>query len=329
MMFDVIIPSARASNLIPCVRALLSHEPDLPPARVIVVDDGARAGAEGQLPGITWVDGVKPFNFARNINRGLAHAAGDVFLLNDDALLDTPRGFSRLAVHVAGIGDIGLCSAAINGMVGNPGQLAQSGEALRDEAERLAFVCVFLPARTHKLVGPLDERFSGYGFEDDDYCLRVAQAGRRLTIWDGCIVRHDGALPSTYRIRPDHAALFAHNKRLFTRKWTTSPPPSAQGWRLRVRLSRTSLPPAALDRPAFWYLAFHDDEGNEIARLDANPAELSRLLSIPGDDITLERLVPARRPPASWTLWPVDRRRRWLEKVGGPVTPDAIISAAG
>ena len=91
MSFSVVIPSARAQNLIPCVRAILDREPDLPPDRIIVVDDGARADAEAHLPPVRWVTGIKPFVFARNANLGIRTAATDVILLNDDTRPVTPR----------------------------------------------------------------------------------------------------------------------------------------------------------------------------------------------------------------------------------------------
>ncbi len=320
-MFEVIIPSARATNLIPCVRALLTQEPELPPARVIVIDDGARAEAEAALPGICWIEGAKPFNFARNVNRGLAVATGDVFLLNDDALLVTPRGFSRLAAIMTH--DVGLCSAGIEGIVGNPGQHVRSGEQLRDEAANLAFVSVFLPARTRALVGTLDERFSGYGFEDDDYSLRVRAAGLRLTIFDGCVVRHDGELPSSFRVRRDYAALFAQNRRLFDSKWQGMPLLPTSAWRVRITFPRSTLSAEALESPAFWYLVLHDPDGGEIARLDANAAELRALLSEQSEEIVLDRTVRSTAPPSAWTIWPVDRRRRWLDRISGTIAPEA------
>jgi GT2 family glycosyltransferase len=331
MSFDIVIPSARADNLVACVHALRTHEPELPPERIIVVDDGARQGAEAALPGLRWIEGVRPFNYARNINLALDHVAGDAILLNDDALLETMHGFSRLAERVARAGDVGLCSAGIAGHVGNARQLARRGSALRGEPGRLAFVCVYLTARARARVGRLDERFSGYGFEDDDYSRRVVQAGMRLAIWDGCVVRHDGHLPSTFRTRDDLAALFAHNRQLFERKWSggedAGPAPAAPDWHVRLALARAALPPAALDQPAFWYVAFHDARGAEIARLDADAPELRALLAAPGAEIVLQRVVRGGQPPAGWTVWPVDRRRRWLEKMTGALAADAVIMA--
>lgn len=222
-MFKIVILSARASNLIPCVRSVLTNEPTLPADHIIVVDDGARLGANAQLPGIQWVQGAKPFIYARNVNLGIRAAGTDVILLNDDARLLTPGGFSLLYQQVQGFPNIGICSAGIRGAVGNPRQIASGQGQFRLEKKKLlAFVCVFVPRRVYDQIGPLDERFVGYGFEDNDYCARILQAGLRLGIWDGCVVEHSGDLPSTFRTRPDLMALFEHNRRLFREKWGTN-----------------------------------------------------------------------------------------------------------
>ena len=41
MTFKVVILSARAANLIPCVQSVLANEPSLLPDHIMVVDDGA------------------------------------------------------------------------------------------------------------------------------------------------------------------------------------------------------------------------------------------------------------------------------------------------
>jgi GT2 family glycosyltransferase len=222
MTFKVVIPSARADNLVPCVRALMAYDPEVGPERIIVVDDGARADAEGALPNVGWVAGTKPFVFARNANLGLAAAGDDAVLLNDDAQLITPYGFTLLAGVMQANPELGLCSAGIKGLVGNPNQLIAGRTELRIEGRSLAFVCVFIPRVTFERVGLLDEQFDGYGYEDNDYCWRVRSLGLGLGIWDGCAVDHGGDLPSTYRSRPDCQALMRHNEQLFQGKWHRS-----------------------------------------------------------------------------------------------------------
>jgi GT2 family glycosyltransferase len=183
-----------------------------------VVDDGARAGSESVLPGVRWITGIKPFIFARNANLGITTAGKDVVLMNDDACLLTPNGFSLLAAEMRQHPDVGICSAGIRGAVGNPRQIATPVPCFRSEPRAIAFVCVFVPWRTYASVGPLDERFVGYGFEDNDYCARVVSTGLRIGVWDGCVVDHADR-PSSFRSRPDLMGLFEHNRQLYRTKW--------------------------------------------------------------------------------------------------------------
>jgi hypothetical protein len=105
-----------------------------------------------------------------------------------------------------------------------------------------------------------------------------------------------------------------------------APPPSlisgtggVRTWPLKLVLERARLPAAALDQPAFWYVAFHDRDGNQVARQDAQRDELHALLARPEPAIVLERQVRSARPPVRWTVWPTDKRRRWLGELSGAV----------
>lgn len=175
--WSVVIPSKNSDNLQACLSAIYENEPT---AHVIVVDDGLAVRPLGP----EYVDGVKPFVFARNANIGI-RAAGpdrDVILLNDDAELLTPGGFTAMSACPFA----GVLSAAINGEIQFRGTLP--------------FVCVLLQREVRARVGLLDERYAhDYGWEDNDYCRAVLRVpGFRLGIFEGCKVRH-GRLPSSFR----------------------------------------------------------------------------------------------------------------------------------
>jgi len=220
--WSIVIPSARADNLVPCVQAILRHEPRLDTRRIFVVDDGARAQAESQLPPLSWVQGIKPFIYARNANLGLQASASDAILLNDDAMLTTPFGFTQLVEEARSRPSVAICSAGVLGAICNRRQLATSLREFRIEPNMLAFVCVFIPASVRDSLGPLDERYDGYGFDDDDYCARALKSGMELGVWDGCIVDHSGLVPSTFRSQPAIHSMMDHNRRLFHAKWGES-----------------------------------------------------------------------------------------------------------
>lgn len=210
--FSIVIPSKNADNLLQCVLAIRKNEPDLPAERIIVIDDGdlRKKGVLHPLR-VTWVEGVKPFIFARNVNLGLNAANSDVIVLNDDAILTTKYGFTKLAKHC------GIVSAAIDGIVGNQNQLVQ-GKGLRPESGVLCFVAVFIPKWIQDKIGPLDERFNGYGFEDNDYCKRAANAGIGRYIFDGCVVEH-GSLTPTFRSNPNCESELYRAQEIFREKY--------------------------------------------------------------------------------------------------------------
>lgn len=213
MSFSVIIPSRTVTNLEPCVRAVMQHERL---EDVIVIDDGLPERWDG-VERATVIPGERPFIFARNVNIGIV-AAGDedVVLLNDDAILETPGGLLVMAQAAEADHQIGIIGATCNN-VGNEAQFPR-GKGLRFDPRMVCFVCVYIPRRTIDRVGMLDERFVGYGFDDDDYCLRIRRAGLKIGIHDGCFVNHNH-LTSTFRGNPRTPANLEQNGRLFREKW--------------------------------------------------------------------------------------------------------------
>jgi GT2 family glycosyltransferase len=219
MSFRIVIPSATAGNLITCVESIIVRDPSVPASAIIVVDDGARSDVEIVFPQLTWVTGEKPFIFARNVNLGIVAAGNaDVIVLNDDARLVTPNGFTLLSDQMRDHQDVGVCSAGIRGVVSNGHQLTRQQSSFRHESQRLAFVCVYITRPVINRVGLLDERFIGYGYEDYDYCRRVQMAGLGLAIWDGCVVDHSVS-PSTYRSHHNWPDMEKLNHGLYCEKW--------------------------------------------------------------------------------------------------------------
>jgi GT2 family glycosyltransferase len=219
MAFSIIIPSKTASNLIPCIQAIARNEPSLAPERIIVVDDGVDITAEEKAAsGCRFVQGVKPFIFARNCNIGIRAAGGDdVILLNDDALLETPGGFTALAAVARKHPECGVTSAAVNS-AGNPNQFKRPGTALRSEPRMVCFICVYIPRRVIDKVGLLDERYVNYGADDDDYCFTARAEGYKIGVFDGCTMDHL-SLRSTFRGDPKTPADYHPNLGLFKKKW--------------------------------------------------------------------------------------------------------------
>lgn len=240
MSFSVIIPSGNLDNVVASTRAVLQHEPTLRREQILVVNDGRIPGeafqgvswsvtlganrknmAHGTLQGMHHVFGVSPFVFARNVNLGIAvsrsRGVQDVILLNDDALLLTPNGFQNMQFACEQDPGIGIVGAACE-TVGQVNQFYQGTKGVRHEPRMVCFVCVYIPKRTLDAVGDLDERYTGYGFDDDDYCQRILNAGLKIVVADTCRVSHD-QLPSSYRSQGDNRARFEKNRAIYIEKW--------------------------------------------------------------------------------------------------------------
>lgn len=235
MSFSVVIPSRSIDNLRPCVAAVRECEPA---AEIVVVDDGLECNIWSHDPaGMRISKGIKPFIFSRNVNLGIHEAFRNpvtydctrhdlpvlddpnpdgVVLLNDDALLKTPGGFTRLAELAAQHEDIGIIAPVTN-VTGQPLQMPK-GVGLR-QVPHIAFVCVYIPRRTIERVGMLDERYAiDYGVEDRDYCEAVNRAGLKVCVYDHVFVDH-ASLVSTFRGDPKTPRPFTENYKLFKQKW--------------------------------------------------------------------------------------------------------------
>lgn len=244
MNFSVVVPSKTASNLIPCVDAVRKHEPG---ARVIVIDDGLDLSflpkPEWQPP-VTAIRGEKPFIFARNVNLGIKRAMRvdpievtthsdegqrfvnvedtGVVILNDDALLQTPGGFSMLAKFADEHPEVGCVAPATN-ITGQrlqwPGNRTPEGYRF---VETVPYVCVYIPRRTFDRIGLLDERYcEGYGCEDLDHATAMWKSGLKVAVLYDVFVDH-GSLRSSFRGDPKTPKSFAKNYELYKRKWGVS-----------------------------------------------------------------------------------------------------------
>lgn len=213
----VVIPSNSALRLRKSVNAILMAHPDVCPSRIVVVDDGAKVEWSADDPAVTWVRGITPFVYARNLNVGLrASAPFDVVVMGDDCLPQTPDSFHRL------FSESSIVSAGIQGIVGNEMQRWQPNQTGRvTSGQRICFVCVYIARSVIEKVGFLDEAFVGYGGEDTDYCWRAQQNGFALEIERGVHVKHNHGrgMNSGWRSKPDVRRHFLENRRRLLEKW--------------------------------------------------------------------------------------------------------------
>jgi len=217
MSYSIIVPSRNIANLTACVRRLREMGEH---GRVIVVWDGDLDSVGCYLePPISLITGVSPFAFARNVNIGI-RAAGedDVVLLNDDCLLETPGGLSKMAAG-AEENDFAIVSARIKGPAHPAHQYRESNQVEFLPISFVPFACVLIRRELIKYIGYLDEQFAPGGYEDNDYCRRAQMEQRDIAVYNGCVVDHQ-TLPHTFRPegKPDTYDLVANRKR-YEDKW--------------------------------------------------------------------------------------------------------------
>jgi len=232
MAYSVVIPSKTAANVYRCIKSIKEAGEH---CRIFVIDDGVDWESIRDEHGVFLpcgyevgiIPGLKPFCFARNVNLGI-QAAGDddVIIMNDDAGLQTPNGLQRLA-ELAYSGTrfpamphnpIGMVGP-VTEHVGNVRQLQRAAkQRLRWEPRMLCFVCCYIPRHVLRAVGPLDERYTHYGMDDDDYSLRIRNAGFTIGITDEVFVDH-GHVASSFRGEGGAGGDFTHNLQLFIGKW--------------------------------------------------------------------------------------------------------------
>ena len=224
-MIDIIVPVYRgAAATRRCLESVLANVQD-GQASIVVVDD---ASPEADV--VAYVDSLaasrrielirneRNEGFVRAVNLGMArHIDRDVVLLNSDAEVanDWLGRLASCAARDATVGTVTpfsnnatICSYPFEGWTGDtPGTL---GLAALDRL--FAFVnagrcgdlptavgfCMYIRRACFEAVGPFDdERFGrGYG-EENDFCLRAAQAGWRNVLAADVFVFHEGAVSFT------------------------------------------------------------------------------------------------------------------------------------
>jgi GT2 family glycosyltransferase/glycosyltransferase involved in cell wall biosynthesis/SAM-dependent methyltransferase len=224
-----------------CLESLLRRE-TWPRFEVVVVDNGSPDATPAFLRALAAVDPRLSLvllddnrGFAAANNLGLAHSRGEVVvLLNNDTVVP-PGLLGRLAGHLERDPDLGLVCATTN-FCGNEARVEPGYSDLADlpafaaararahagrhfDLPVAALYCVAARRAVLAEVGPLDERFGIGMFEDDDYSLRMRDAGYRVVCAEDAYVHHVGQ--GTFRALPtaEYHALWEENRAAYEAKW--------------------------------------------------------------------------------------------------------------
>ena len=208
---------------------------------IIVIDNGSTDGT------IAWLQEQSDLRVILNsvnvgfpaaCNQGIIAAGGnDIMLLNNDTIV-TPGWLDNLEKCLLSADDIGAagtvtnnCSNfqtivckydSINEMIHFARQFNRSDPTLWENRQRLVAYCMLIKAEVIKKIGLLDEIFTPGNYEDDDYSVRIRNAGYRLLLCRDTFVHHFGSV-SFGAQSAQFSTLLQTNKQKFINKWGFGP----------------------------------------------------------------------------------------------------------
>ncbi|HSN86057.1 MAG TPA: glycosyltransferase family 2 protein, partial [Thermoanaerobaculia bacterium] len=224
-----------------CLDSLLEAE-TWPRFEVLVVDNASPDGTPEYLRAVAAGDTrVRVFFQEKNLgfpaanNVGIAQARGEVVLLLNNDTVVPPGMIGRLVRTLERDRRIGIVCATTN-FCGNEARVEPDYEDLadmprfaakraREHAGRLldlhvaAMYCVAARREVMREIGPLDEAFGIGMFEDDDYSVRMREAGYRVVCAEDAYVHHVGQGSFQTLSPQEYESLWSRNQAHYEKKW--------------------------------------------------------------------------------------------------------------
>lgn len=213
---------------------------------IIVVDNASTDDSVSWLRGqgdLRCIFNKRNEGFPKGCNQGMALATGrDILLLNSDTVV-TLHWLENLRRALYSRENVGAVSCLTNSCsnfqkkevsYANMDEMqAFAAEYNRTDPEKwcswlyLVGFCLLLRREVYEKLGGMDERFSPGNFEDNDYCLRMRQAGYELLLCGDTFIHHYGSASflagmdekEREKKTREYAKLSARNERMFYEKW--------------------------------------------------------------------------------------------------------------
>ncbi len=219
----LIIPSSDPNLALTCLSSIEDRNPSFLNKTVIVTDEpDIFDGLLALYPNVIIQLAPKPFNFAKWTNLGIrvVYDLDESFmLLNDDTELLTDHGLSVLEQIVEREGSVPIISAAIRGTSGVIDQRQVTPSSIRLMPGHISFTAVAIHKSVFEEIGMLDERFVGYGHEDNDMCQRAINAGLAIGVYDGCVFNHYKP-HSTFGRADNFQEMWLLGETIYLEKWS-------------------------------------------------------------------------------------------------------------
>jgi len=225
-----------------CLEALRACQDWRFPTEIIVVDNGSTDGS------VEFLEDQADVHLIRNEenrgapyarNQAIPHARGEWICFMDNDAIATPGWLDRLHFHGTVDPRVG-CVCPVSDRAAHGQQIPYEGgdelseihafarEHSRANHRQMAYkilfpsFCVLVRRAVVEAIGGFDERFSPWGFEDDDFALRAHLAGFRARMARDVFIRHEsygGTKGET------HSHLLLENWQRFANKWLPGPVP--------------------------------------------------------------------------------------------------------
>jgi hypothetical protein len=202
-LVHVVIPfrdhgESRARNLMACLNAL--RDQSLPAERytvTVVENDNRQRWAQAIEPAVDdyrFIRSSGPFNKSWTVNVGVRTAAADAALicvLDADILPDPDflRRYADLLTSGDAVGcrffemhcmDAASSATAIKLRLSGPARTVPSGRLRRYVITHVPGACHWVTRKTFLAMNGMDERYQGWGREDNDFVARLAEQGRLI-----------------------------------------------------------------------------------------------------------------------------------------------------
>jgi len=243
---SVVIPNRDSFALISRVLADLRQRTNYPDMEIIVIDNGTtdrnvldlydRTARE--MAAFKFQIEPMPFNFSRQVNRGIALASGELILLLNNDIEVLEGDWLREMVSCFSYPDTGIVGARLlypsrrlqhAGVIVGLGGLA--GHWFIDRPEKFAGpmarlhvrqslsavtgACMLISRACIERVGAFDEEGFGIAYNDIDFCLRAVSNGFRV-VWTpfATLIHHESASRGSDETRANRERFKRHKDRL-------------------------------------------------------------------------------------------------------------------
>ncbi|MEM7517024.1 MAG: glycosyltransferase family 2 protein, partial [Planctomycetota bacterium] len=221
-----------------CLEALRACSEQEHPMEIIFVDNGSTDGTVEFLreqDDVQLICNVENLGAPRARNQALELANGEHIVFMDNDVMVTPGWLGRLLFHAEVDGQSG-CVGCLSDRAGqnqqiaypadssDPGDLAAYAGKVSEKNHRryrnqglMTSFLLMVRREVVDAIGGFDERFSPWGFEDDDFSLRAHLTGFRNRVALDVFVRHEPYRGAKKKAK--HDDLLQRNWKRFAKKW--------------------------------------------------------------------------------------------------------------